>query len=114
MKEQRSGKWLTVILGMFTQVGPLLIYFAGGWLIIAGWDSTLTVGMITAAVALINRLYRPVQSLLNLQVEFTRSLALFTRIFDYFDLKNTIVSPPDGRKPDVADADVRFEHVRFS
>ncbi|MBQ4410716.1 MAG: ABC transporter ATP-binding protein, partial [Firmicutes bacterium] len=81
IKEQRSGQWFRVMMGMFTQVGPLLIYFAGGYLIIAKGDPNLTVGMITATVALINRLYRPVQSLLNLQVDFTRSLALFTRIF---------------------------------
>ena len=114
MKEQRSGKWFMVVMGMFTQVGPLLIYFAGGWFIIARMDQTLTVGAITATVALINRLYRPVQSLLNLQVDFTRSLALFTRIFDYFDMKNDIVSPADGKKPDVADGDICFDHVRFS
>lgn len=79
----------------------MLIYFAGGWLIIAQMDRTLTVGAITATVALINRLYRPVQSLSDLQVDFTRSLALFTRIFDYFDMKNDIVSPTDGKRPDV-------------
>ncbi len=114
MKEQRSGKWFTVIMGMFTQVGPLLIYFAGGWLIISRMDPSLTVGIITSTVALINRMYRPVQSLLNIQVEFTRSLALFTRIFDYFDLKNDIVSPDNGATPDVTDADVCFHHVNFS
>ena len=114
MKEQRSGKWFRVVMGMFTQLGPLLIYFAGGWLIISQMDQTLTVGAITATVALINRLYRPVQSLLDLQVDFTRSLALFTRIFDYFDMKNGIVSPPDGKKPDVTNGDIRFEHVSFS
>ena len=37
----------------------------------------------------------------NLSVDFTRSLALFTRIFDYFDRENTIVSPENGKKPDV-------------
>ena len=31
MKEQRSGKWFMVLMGMFTEIGPLLIYFAGGW-----------------------------------------------------------------------------------
>ena len=113
MKEQRSGKWFQVIMGMFTQVGPLLIYFAGGWFIIARMDQGLTVGVITATVALINRLYRPVQSLLNLQVDFTRSLALFTRIFDYFDMKNDIASPENGKKPDMT-GDIRFDHVRFS
>ena len=114
MKEQRSGKWFMVIMGMFTQVGPLLIYFAGGWFIVARMDQSLTVGTITATVALINRLYRPVQSLLNLQVDFTRSLALFTRIFDYYDMKSDIVSPANGQKPDMAGGDVCFEHVCFS
>ena len=115
LKEQRSGKWFRVVMGMFTQVGPLLIYFAGGWLIISKTDPTLTVGTITATVALINRLYRPVESLLNIQVDFTRSLALFTRIFDYFDREIAIVSPPHGRKAsmDIA-CEIRFGHVRFS
>ncbi len=114
MREQRSGKWFLVLMGMFTQIGPLLIYFAGGWFIIRRVDPTLTVGTITATVALINRLYRPVQSLLNLQVDFTRSLALFTRIFDYFDRNIAITSPPDGKKPNLYRADVRFQHVAFS
>ena len=114
LKEQRSGKWFGVIMGMFTQLGPLLIYFAGGWLIISKGDSSLTVGTITATVALINRLYRPVQSLLNIQVDFTRSLALFTRIFDYFDMKNPIVSKDNGLKPDMKNADIRYDHVAFS
>ncbi len=113
MKEQRSGKWFRVIMGMFTQIGPLLIYLAGGVLLISQSDADLTVGVITATVALINRLYRPVQSLLNLQVEFTRSMALFTRIFDYFDMDVSIVSPVNGKKPDMHNADVRFEHVAF-
>ena len=114
LKEQRSGKWFGVIMGMFTQLGPLLIYFAGGYFIIARADPTLTVGVITATVALINRLYRPVQSLLNIQVDFTRSLALFTRIFDYFDMVNPIVSREHACKPLLDRAWIRFDHVVFS
>ena len=114
LKEQRSGKWVRVIMGMFTQLAPLLIYFAGGWFIIAKADSSLTVGTITATVALVNRLYRPIESLLNIHVDFTRSLALFTRIFDYFDMKNPIQSPENGLKPDVTNADIVYDHVAFS
>ena len=114
LKEQRSGSWFRVVMGMFTQVGPLLIYFAGGYLIISRMDAGLTVGTITAMVALINRLYRPVHELLNLQVDFTRSLALFTRIFEYFDKKSSIVSPPNGAKPDVTCKDIEYDHVSFS
>ena len=114
LKETRSGSWFRVVMGMFTQIGPLLIYFAGGYFIITKMDTTLTVGVITATVALVNRLYRPVESLLNIGVDFTRSLALFTRIFDYFDKEATIVSPENGQKPDVQNADIAYEHVKFS
>ena len=114
MKEQRSGKWFRVLMGMFTQLGPLLIYFAGGYFIISKSDPTLTVGTITASVALINRLYRPIQSLLNIHVDFTRSLALFTRIFDYFDMIPSIRQPEHAKRPLVKRADIRYEHVAFS
>ncbi len=114
LKEARSGRWFSVVMGMFTQLGPLLIYFAGGLFIIKNWDPSLTVGTITATVSLINRLYRPVESLLNLQVDFTRSLALFSRIFDYFDREVSIKSPENGQKPEVANQDILFDHVAFS
>ncbi len=114
LKETRSGSWFRVAMGMFGQIGPLLIYFAGGYFIINNLDTTLTVGTITATVALVNRLYRPVESLLNIGVDFTRSLALFTRIFDYFDKVPAIVSPENGKKPEVKNADIKYEHVSFS
>ena len=114
MKEQRSGKWFMVLMGMFTEIGPLLIYFAGGWFIIKKTDPTLDVGVITSTVMLINRLYRPVQSLLNIHVDFTRSLALFTRIFDYYDMVPAIRQPEHARRPIVKHEDIRYEHVAFS
>ena len=113
LKEQRSGSWFRVVMGMFTQLGPLLIYFAGGYLIINQLDPSLSVGTVTATVTLINRLYRPVESLLNLQVSFTRSLAMFTRIFDYLDRKSTIVSPENGKQPNCEMATITYEHVAF-
>ena len=114
MREQRSGQWFRVVMGMFTQIGPLLIYFAGGYFIIRGLDPDLKIGTITATVALVNRLYRPVESLLNIQVDFTRSLALFTRIFEYFDMVNPIKSPKNPHKPDLRKMDVIYYHVAFS
>ena len=113
LKEQLSGRWFRLMMGIFTQIGPLLIYFAGGYLMIGRTDASLTVGMVTAMVALVNRLYRPVESLLNIQVDFTRSLALFTRIFDYFDRKIDIASPIDAVEPNVDGGNIRFRHVRF-
>lgn len=114
LKEQRSGKWFVMVIGTLAQVGPLLIYFTGGWLIISQNDPTLTIGTITAMIALVNRLYGPVSSLLNLGVDFTRSLALFTRIFDYYDKEVTIKSKPDAVQPDLTRTDIRYQHVTFT
>jgi ATP-binding cassette subfamily B protein len=113
-REQRSGKWFRMMMGMFSQAGPLLIYCAGGFMILKGMDAALSVGVITSTVALVNRLYRPLQSLTDVQVDITRSMALFTRIFDYLDRKNTILNKPDAVKPVMEKADIRFEHVQFA
>ncbi len=113
MKEQRSGKFFRVLMGMFTQIGPLLIYFAGGYLIIAQNTPGLTVGVVTATVALVNRLYRPVQSLLNIQVDCMRSFALFARIFDYLDRPVEIESKQDAQKPTLTNASITLDRVDF-
>lgn len=114
IKEQRAGSWFHVFLGMFIQIAPLLIYFVGGFLIIGGLDSGLTVGDISVVVALVNRLYQPVRQLLDLQVDFVRSLALFARIFEYFDRKCDIENPENPVKPPLEESTVEFCDVRFS
>ncbi|MBQ1962002.1 MAG: ATP-binding cassette domain-containing protein, partial [Clostridia bacterium] len=99
---------------MFIQIAPLMIYFAGGFLIIALGDDGLTVGDISVVVALVNRLYQPVRMLLNLQVDFVRSLALFTRIFEYYDRKCDIVDPESPQRPELQDCSVEFRDVHFT
>lgn len=114
IKEQRAGSWFHVFLGMFIQIAPLMIYFVGGFLIISGHDKGLTVGDISVVVSLVNRLYQPVRQLLDLQVDFVRSLALFTRIFEYFDRKCDIENPESPVKPPLNNSTVEFCDVRFS
>lgn len=114
IKEQRAGSWFHVMLGMFIQAAPLLIYCAGGYMIISGTDTALTVGDITIIVALVNRLYQPVRTLLNLQVDFVRSLALFTRIFEYLDKSFEIENPKNPKKPDLSQANIEFSGVKFA
>ena len=83
--ESMAGRWFRVALSTFTSIGPMLIYLVGGILMIRH-GSSLTVGDITVLVALLGRMYMPVNSLLNIQVDWIRSMALFTRIFAYFDM----------------------------
>lgn len=114
IKEQRASSWFRVFLGMFIQIAPLLIYFAGGFLIIGNIDTGLTVGGISIVVSLVNRLYQPVRQLLDLHVDFVRSLALFTRIFEYFDRKCEIENPALPIKPSLEDSSIEFTDVHFS
>ncbi len=114
VKERRAGSWFHVFLGMFIQIAPLLIYFAGAFLMIYGGDTTLTVGGISVIVALVNRLYQPVRMLLNIGVDFVRSLALFSRIFDYFDKKQDIVDPENPKTPDMDNCYIEFKDVEFA
>lgn len=114
IKERRAGSWFHVMLGLFIQAAPLLIYFAGGFFIISNIDTNLTVGDITIVVALVNRLYQPVRMLLDLQVDFIRSLALFTRIFEYLDRSIEIENPENPIKPPMENSTVEFSNVKFS
>ncbi len=114
IKERRAGSWFHVFLGMFIQIAPLCIYFAGGFFIMSQGESGLTVGDITVVVALVNRLYQPVRMLLDLQVDFIRSLALFSRIFEYLDRPHLIENPENPQKPDLSDSCVEFQNVHFA
>ena len=114
IREQRAGSWFHVFLGLFIQIAPLCIYFVGGFLIMRYGDKGLSVGDITVVVALVNRLYQPVRMLLNLQVDFIRSLALFTRIFEYLDRPHEIENPETPKKPDLDNSSVEFCDVHFA
>ena len=113
IKESMAGRWFMVVLTTFTSIGPMLIYLAGGILMMK-YDSDLTIGDISVLVALLGRMYMPVNSLLNIQVDWIRSMALFTRIFDYFDIPVDIENAPDAVTPESVTGDVVFEHVEFS
>ncbi len=114
IKEHRTGSWFHVFMRMFMEIGPLLVYFLGGYLVLTSTSNTLTIGQITVMVTLINRLYGPIRTLTNIHVDFTRSLALFTRIFDYYDRPCEIHNCENPVKPDISGSDIVFDDVHFS
>lgn len=113
IKESMAGKWFRVVINVFTNIGPMLIYLVGGILIIEYGNTDLTIGDITVMVALLGRMYGPVNSLLNIQVDMIRSMALFDRIFEYFDLPVEIDNDPQALKPDSFTGELVFEEVSF-
>ncbi len=113
VKETMAGRWFRMAVGTFTNLGPMLIYLIGGLLILKKGQTDLTVGDVTVMVTLLTRMYRPVSALLGVPVDFSRALALFTRIFDYFDKPVEIESKPDALRPDKLIGNLGFHRVDF-
>ena len=113
IRERMAGRWFFMLLSTLTTIGPMLLYLVGGILIMK-YDSSLSVGDITVLVALLGRMYGPVNSLLNIQVDWIRSMAMFTRIFEYYDMKPEIEDKPDAKVLTNAKGEIDFEHVYFT
>lgn len=113
IRERMAGRWFRVALTTFSRLGPMLIYLVGGLLIIR-YGSNLSVGDITVLVALLSRMYAPVNDLMGIQVDWIRAMALFTRIFDYFDMPVSITNDPNALKPESVQGNLKFSHVDFA
>ena len=113
IREQMAGRWFFMLLSTLMTVGPMLLYLVGGILMMK-YDQNLSVGDITVLVALLNRMYGPVNALLNVQVDWIRSMAMFTRIFEYYDMKPEIDDKPDAKELTNAKGEIVFDRVNFS
>ena len=112
IRESMAGRWFRVVISTVSNIGPMLLYLVGGILMMK-YDSDLTVGDITVLVALLGRMYMPVNQLLNIQVDWIRSMANFTRIFEYYDMPVEISDRENALVPVRADGDIEFKHVDF-
>ena len=112
IRESMAGRWFRVIISTVSSIGPMLLYLVGGILMMK-YNSDLTVGDITVLVTLLSRMYGPVNQLLNIQVDWIRSMALFTRIFEYLDMEPEIRNCQNPIIPKTATGAVKFDHVGF-
>lgn len=111
VRESLVGRWFGMVVRVFTQLGPTLIYFYGGYLVIQG---ELTVGEIIAFVSFVSRLYRPVADFSNLHIDLTRSMALFERIFAYFDMPQEITDAPAAIEMPKIKGNIEFDRLDFA
>jgi len=111
VRQALVGRWFFLGLGIASAIGTALIYWVGGHLVIGG---AITVGTIVAFAAYLNRLYGPISSLSNVQVEFAQSMVSFERVFEYLDLPVEIQDRPGAVELERVAGHVRFEDVSFS
>lgn len=103
------------MFGLVFSITPVLVFWLAGYLIIGRNDPNLTLGTIVAFTSMQARLFFPITSLLNVQVELISSMALFDRIYEYLELPHDIKERPDPVTLAKADAAgrVTFRDVTF-
>jgi ATP-binding cassette subfamily B protein len=82
-----------VSLSLVAALATALVYGLGGRFAIQG---SLTVGTVVALTAFLNRLYGPLTSLSNVQVDVMTALVSFDRVFEVLDLEPMIADAPDA------------------
>jgi ATP-binding cassette, subfamily B, bacterial len=110
------GSALVTGLSLLATMSQSVVYGLGGELVIHG---ALQLGSMVALATLLTRLYGPITSLSNVQVNYMTALVSFDRVFEVLDLKPLIDEIPDatplqatGPGGSVA-PDIRFDHVSF-
>lgn len=93
VKRTMVGRGFFALVQVFFSITPAFVYVLGGYLFLRGsidGNAASIVGTIVAFTTLQSRLFFPLGTLLNVQVEIQSALALFDRIFEYLDLERDI------------------------
>jgi ATP-binding cassette, subfamily B, bacterial len=115
------GSTLFIALTLLASLATAVVYGVGGTLVING---AFQVGALVALAGLLQRLYGPITSLSNVQVNVMTALVSFDRVFEVLDLKPLIEDRPgavplvvagqaNGSGPAGPPADIVFDHVSF-
>ncbi len=105
---------ITLLTGLFTAV----VYGVGGSLVVRG---AFEFGTLVALAQLIARVYGPIGSLSNVQVQVMTALVSFDRVFEVLDLEPLITEKPGAvvlprtmtENGTSAAPDISFDHVSF-
>ena len=112
VRQRMAGRWVMASIQTSFAVMPAAVYWFAGQPWVGG---AVTIGTVVAFTTLQVRLFRPIMSLLSVQIDIQTSLALFDRIFEYLDLKVEIAERADPVVLDRATlrGDIAFEDVTF-
>ncbi|WP_308044392.1 ABC transporter ATP-binding protein [Nocardioides lacusdianchii] len=112
IRSRLAGRWRMATMNVVFAAVPAAIYLAAG---LPATSGGMTIGTLVAFIALQGNLFRPLMGLLNVGVDLTASMALFSRIFEYADLPVDLVEASDPTRLERTSArgEVRFDGVGF-
>ena len=110
IRQRMAGRWVMASIQISFAIMPAAVYWFAGQTFIG---NAVTIGTVVAFTTLQTRLFWPVGSLLNVQIDIQTSLALFDRVFEYLDLAVDIKESDTPRTLPAQQGQVEFSHVSF-
>lgn len=110
VRQRMAGRWVMASIQMTFAIMPAAVYWFAGQSFLG---SAISIGTVVAFTTLQTRMFFPIGSLLNVQVDVQTSLALFDRIFEYLDLSVDIDESRSPRTLRDVKGELRFEDVWF-
>jgi ATP-binding cassette subfamily B protein len=109
------GSVFMISIGLLTALFTAVVYGVGGSLVING---AFQFGTLVALSQLLARVYGPIGSLSNVQVQVMTALVSFDRVFEVLDLEPLVKEKPGAAALPARDAagtapDIRFDRVSF-
>jgi ATP-binding cassette subfamily B protein len=104
------ARFFIAALTLTASLATALVY---GWGGVQAAEGALSIGTIVALAAYLTRLYGPLTSLSNVQVDVMTALVSFDRVFEVLDLPPMIDEKPDAVAVPAGPARVEFDHVDF-
>jgi ATP-binding cassette subfamily B protein len=111
LRQNLVGRWFQMLMKLFEDLGPALVYGVGGYLVI---ENELGLGTVLAFVALLKKLYSPASDLAGVHVDIVTSYGYFDRVLAVLDLEPTIKNAPNAIALDEVRGALKFEDVSFS
>ncbi len=104
------GQWMTMFVTLFGAVGPAVVYWYGGTLVIQG---KLSIGAVVAFVAYLTGLYRPVTRLAGVYTSIQEAMGVFQRIVAWLDQTPEVRDLPGAKELGPVRGEIEFENVGF-
>ncbi|MCM3711345.1 ABC transporter ATP-binding protein [Sporosarcina luteola] len=99
------------VVNTITDVAPLLVISYAGYQVING---SLSVGVMVAFIAYIDRLYNPLRRLVNASTSLTQSFASMDRVFELMEEPYDIKDKSGAKALPQIEGEIQFDHVNFS
>ncbi|KMK74930.1 ABC transporter ATP-binding protein [Alkalihalobacillus pseudalcaliphilus] len=99
------------VVNTITDIAPLLVIAVAGYFAL---NEVIEVGVMTAFVLYMERLYGPLRRLVNSSTVLTQAIASMDRVFEFIDEKYDISDKPGSKELAYTDGKLEFSNVSFS